>query len=146
MVPAGASCATRPGVGPGTPYFDDASEKFRVSLADFDSGSDVDGNVTHLEMLLAEARSRDTLTLWHLLGRVKGNDRARVYERIAAFTPPPDGVTREGVLVLNEPMLQLWKDKLETTWGGESPGGMRRTWLKIWTRVLGKAHGFERKR
>ena len=144
MVPAGASCATRPGVGPGTPYFDDASEKFRVSLADFDSGGV--GNVTHLETLLAEARSRDTLTLWHLLGQVDGNDRTRVYDRMAAFTPPPDGVTREGVLQLNEPMLQLWKDKLETTWGGETPGGVRRTWLKIWTRVLGKANGYEGKR
>src|ERR1051325_8117244 len=32
MVPAGATCATRPGVGPGTPYFDDATEVFRRAL------------------------------------------------------------------------------------------------------------------
>src|SRR6202008_276548 len=33
MVPAGASCEMRPGLGPGTPYFDDASEDFRHALS-----------------------------------------------------------------------------------------------------------------
>ncbi|MGH9928291.1 MAG: FecR domain-containing protein [Pyrinomonadaceae bacterium] len=146
MVPAGATCATRPGVGPGTPYFDDASAIFRQALSSFDFGVPPESKIPNLELILSESRSRDTLTLWHLLGRVEGNDRLRVYECMAAFTPPPDGVTREGVLQLNEPMLQLWKDKLETTWGGESVGGVRKTWLKIWSRVLGKANGFEGKR
>ena len=36
MVPAGATCATRPGIGPGTPYFDDSSEVFRKALSSFD--------------------------------------------------------------------------------------------------------------
>jgi hypothetical protein len=31
-VPAGAACATRTGFGPGTPYFEDASETFRKAL------------------------------------------------------------------------------------------------------------------
>jgi len=95
---------------------------------------------------LMHARSRDTLTLWHLLGRVEGDARVHVYERIAAFTPPPEGVTREGVLQLNETMLQLWKEKLETTWGDQSTGGVRKAWLKIWTRVMGKANGLEGKK
>jgi hypothetical protein len=119
MVPAGASCATRPGVGPGTPYFDDASENFRQALTDLDFGlAAVDMPYLHspLERLLAESRRRDTLTLWHLLSRVKGSDRAHVYDRLAGLIPPPESVTREGVLQLNEQMLQLWKDKLEPTW------------------------------
>src|SRR4029453_19013707 len=32
LVPAGASCPTRPGVGPGTPSFDDALEPLRQAL------------------------------------------------------------------------------------------------------------------
>jgi len=32
FIPAGAACATRPKVGPGTPYFEDASAKFRTAL------------------------------------------------------------------------------------------------------------------
>jgi hypothetical protein len=149
MVPAGASCATRPGVGPGTPYFDDASESFRVALADLDFGIttvDIPYLNSPLERVLAESRQRDTLTLWHLLARVKGNDRARVYDRLAGFTAPPDGVTREGVLQLNEQMLQEWKDKLVTTWGDESIGGVRHAWVKIWTRVLGGISGVQGKR
>ena len=71
---------------------------------------------------MAEARRRDTLTLWHLLTRVDGEDRARVYDRIAALMPPPAGVTREGVLALNQTMLNAWRDSMETTWMGFGKG------------------------
>jgi hypothetical protein len=119
MVPAGAACQTRPGIGPGTPYFEDASEGFRQALARFDFERDANASAKSeaLEVLLAEDRPRDTLTLWHLLARVDGNDRVRVYEEMAGFVPPPDGVTREGVLQLNQKMLGLWRDKLEIKWG-----------------------------
>lgn len=152
MVPAGASCATRPGIGPGTPYFDDASENFRVALAKLDVGLDLGYVVdvpdlnSPLEVVLAESRPRDTLTLWHLLSRVEGNDRARVYERMVALAPPPDGVTRAGVLQLNEQMLQQWKDKLETTWGGDDGSRLHKSWINFWTRALGKVHGLQGKR
>jgi hypothetical protein len=145
MVPAGASCATRPGIGPGTPYFDDASENFRLALSKLDFGYAVDVPDLHnpLEVVLAESRPRDTLTLWHLLGRVEGNDRARVYERMLALAPPPEGVTREGVLQLNEQMLQLWKGKLETTWEGES---RLHKWLGVGIRAVGNVRGVIGKR
>ena len=119
MVPAGAACQTRPGIGPGTPYFEDASEGYRQALARFDFERDANASAKSeaLEVLLAEDRPRDTLTLWHLLARVDGNDRVRVYEEMAGFVPPPDGVTREGVLQLNQQMLELWRDKLEMKWG-----------------------------
>jgi len=138
-VPAGASCATRPGVGPGTPYFDDATDVFRRALArlDFQPGTE-ETKIPDLDLLLMDARPRDTLTLWNLLGRVEGNDRVRVYERIAGFSPPPEGVTREGVLQLNEQMLQLWKDKLETTWSQQSFGRLGKAWIKMWTGALGR--------
>lgn len=127
-VPAGATCATRPGVGPGTPYFDDASDNFRKALylVDFDPHAGELGYLTPLDLVLINARVRDTLSLWHLLSRVDESDRSIVYDRMAALAPPPNGVTRAGVLQLNEPMLQLWKDKLETTWGDKS-GGARKS-------------------
>lgn len=146
MVPAGAACLTRPGIGPGTPYFEDAAQNFRFTLAEFDfQASDPSVSKTAmLDTLLREARPRDTLTLWHLLGRVEGNDRVRVYERMAALVPPPDGVTREGVLQLDEQMLQQWRDKLETAWNNES--SLHKSWVKFWTRGLGKVHGPEGKK
>jgi hypothetical protein len=146
MVPAGATCATRPGVGPGTPYFDDTSDVFRSALARFDFHESAETNIPDLDLLLMDARPRDTLTLWHLLGRVEGNDRVRVYERIAGFKPPPAGVTREGVLQLNEQMLQQWKDELETTWSEESFIRLHKTWIKVWTGALGKVNGSQGKK
>ncbi len=125
MVPAGAACATRSGIGPGTPYFEDASESFRAALTKVDFESAATDKSQSLDSVLSEARVRDTLTLWHLLGRVDGNDRALVYERMANLTPPPDGVTREGILALDQQMLDTWKDKLESSWSDYSSPTMK---------------------
>jgi hypothetical protein len=113
IVPAGAICVTQPGKGLGTPYFDDASARFReaLSLLDFQNGG-----AKALSTVLAEAREYDTLTLWHLFPRVRGAERARLYERMAALIAPPKGVTREGVLKLDKGMLNLWKKELEWAW------------------------------
>ncbi|MGH9906851.1 MAG: hypothetical protein ACRD8U_14865, partial [Pyrinomonadaceae bacterium] len=145
IVPAGAACATRPGLGPGTPYFEDASESFRSSLSsvDFDFQKASEWKAT-LETLLRESRLRDTLTLWHLLYRVDGADRELIYERMAALSSPPEGVTREGVLQLNEQMLSTWKEKMESSWSNDSV--LRKTWLNIWSRSLGKVKGMEGKK
>lgn len=145
MVPAGAACATRPGIGPGTPYFEDASEIFRKALAklDFEPQDKEWSKIPALDIVLAEARPRDTLTLWHLLTRVEGTDRGLVYDRIAALAPPPAGVTREGILQLDAFMMSSWKDKLEDNWSNDSR--LRKTWIGIWTRSLGKIKGAEKK-
>ena len=116
MVPANAACETRPGVGPGTPYFEDAPASFRAALEIVDFENDAAAKAGALDVMLSESRTRDTLTLWHLLARVNGNDRARVYDKIASFVPPPTGVTREGILSLDQAMLDRWKDSLEATW------------------------------
>ena len=141
MVPAGASCATRPGIGPGTPYFDDAPDLFRQALSKFDfEPQDTTGSkIPTLDVLLEQARSRDSLTLWHLLPRVQGNDRGRVYDRLAVLAPPPAGVTRDGVLQLNQEMLEHWKNEMQSTWTNES--GLRKVWINVWTRALGRVNG-----
>lgn len=113
VVPAGALCVTRPGVGPGTPYFKDSSAAFQAALDGFDFGG---GGKDAVDVLLTESRKRDTLSLWHLLARVDEAERIRLYERIAAFVPPPRGVTREGVLELDKKMLDYWRDELEWSW------------------------------
>jgi hypothetical protein len=115
MVPSGAACQTRPGVGPGTPYFEDASPEFRQALTTIDFGGDP-SNKSAVDALLKNSRPRDTLTLWHLLARVQMAERSEVYDRIASFVPPPEGVTREGILKLDPTMLDKWRDELEPTW------------------------------
>jgi len=111
-VPAGAACATRRGIGPGTPYFEDASEAFRSALTKVDFGGDGPARISALKVIISEARSRDAMTLWYLLSRVSEPERVRVYDRLAELVPPPEAVTREGVLSLNEQMLGLWKEQL----------------------------------
>ncbi len=54
IVPAGAACVTRPGTGPGTPYFEDAPAPLVAALSklDFDHGG-----AAALDVVLAEARA-----------------------------------------------------------------------------------------
>lgn len=149
MVPAGAACATRPRIGPGTPYFEDASETFKRALSRFDfetNPASAGADVLPLEVVVANARRRDTLTLWHLLPRVEGDARELVYGRMAALVPPPDGVTRAGVLALNQQMLDAWKEKLESSWSDPSAATLLKTWRRVWGSGLGKLHGWEGKK
>ncbi|MDQ3174227.1 MAG: FecR domain-containing protein [Acidobacteriota bacterium] len=146
IVPAGAACATRRGIGPGTPYFEDASDSFRQALSklDFEPHDTEWSKIPALNLVLMQARPRDTLTLWHLLARLEGTDRSLVYERLAALSPPPPKVTRDGVLQLDDEMLTAWKAALESTWSNDS--GLRKGWIKIWTGALGKVKGLEGKK
>jgi hypothetical protein len=113
VVPAGASCATRPDIGPGTPSFDDATERLRQALVAFDFAA---GGVSAVNTVLAEARVRDTLTLWHLLSRVDAPDRARVFDRMVELTPLPPGVTRDRALALDADTLTRWREELAWGW------------------------------
>lgn len=122
IVPAGASCETRPGLGPGTAYYNDASPAFLEALTKVDFDPDAAVRETALASVLDEARPRDTLTLWHLFRRSDGADRERLYDKLASFVPPPPGVTREGMLRFDEKMTSQWLDVLEPMWTG-NPGG-----------------------
>jgi anti-sigma factor RsiW len=113
LVPAGASCRMRPHDGPGIPYFDDAPERVKQALDIL--GFEKAGNDA-FSMILSESRARDTLSLWHLLSRVEGDDRARVFDRIAALTPLPAGVSRGQALKLDPPTLKRWLEELAWTW------------------------------
>jgi FecR protein len=129
FIPAGAVCETRPRIGPGTPYFEDAPAPFCEALSKFDFGSGSSGQRNaELDRILAQARPRDALTLWHLLARVDDANRGRVYDRLAALLPPPAAVTREGILRLDQGMLDLWWNQL-----GLGDVSLWRTWERSWS-------------
>jgi hypothetical protein len=128
FIPAGATCSTRPGLGPGTPHYDDTSDGFRDALFMIDvQGASVEGRTAALTRILGEARERDTLTLWHLLTRVDENQRDRVFDKLAQFVPPPAGVTREGIRAGNRLMLDDWWDRL-----GLGTTNWWRVWKQPW--------------
>lgn len=116
FVPEGAMCVTRPRLGPGTPVYEDASEGLKQALETLDFGP---ANAAALDTLLAAARQRDTLTLWHLLSRINGEERARVYDRMVQLVPPPTGVSRDGIVAGDRRMRERYWNALglgSTTW------------------------------
>lgn len=115
FIPATAACVTRPGKGPGIPYYQDASQALIDALHRFD----VDADQPAIGVILSEARPRDAISLWHLLRRVAPADRGRVYDRLAQFITIPPDVTREGVLSASPQMIDaLWNtlDLGNTSW------------------------------
>lgn len=113
LVPAGAAAESRPGIGPGAPYFQDASQQFRdaLELVNFDR-AEPQARSAALATLLEEARPRDAFTLLNLFRRVDAADRGRLYDRLAALVPPPPGATREGAVDGDWRKLEPWWDSL----------------------------------
>ena len=123
FVPRGAACAMRPGKGPGTPYYEDASDELKRVLAEVDFGP-AGARKEALRRVLATARRKDALSLWHLLARRDGEGRPAVYDQLAELVAPPDGVTREGVLAGDRRMLDRWWEAL-----GLGSAGWWRLWI-----------------
>jgi hypothetical protein len=124
FIPEGAACVTRPRLGPGTPHFEDTSAAFRDALETIDlRAGTLMVREAAVNLVLAEARPRDVLTLWHLLSRVDASQRDRVFDRLAGFVAPPPEVTREGIASGDREMLDAWWNKLEL--GSAS-------WWRIW--------------
>ena len=130
-IPQGAVGATRPGVGPGTPRYEDAPSGYADALAVLDFGeADEQARTRALDLILSQARPRDALTLWHLLSRGTSEERTRVYDRLAALSAPPRGVSRDAILSGNREALMTWCDSFGfegTRWWqrlkkGRSPG------------------------
>ena len=121
FIPAGAACRTTRANGPGVPYYQDASETLRESLARFER----DGG--GIAPLLASARPRDALTVWHLLTRVPPSGRGAVFDRFAQLVNVPAEVSRDAVLRSDAASLDLcWNAlNLENT-------GWWRGWERRW--------------
>jgi hypothetical protein len=128
FIPEGAVGATRPGVGPGTPYYEDAPPGYGEALAILDFGAaDDPRRGAALEIVVSSARRRDALTLWHLLSRGTADDRARTFDRLVALAPPPAGVTRAAILGGDRQTLNVWWDAL---------GINNTSWWKLWKKKL----------
>jgi hypothetical protein len=110
IIPAAAFCETRPGMAPGTPFSEYASDSLKHALEDFDFGA---GGTAALGVVLAQSHQHDAVTLWHLISRVGENERPGVVDRLDALVSRPQGVTRDGVLRLDKSMLDRWWDEFE---------------------------------
>ena len=128
FIPAGAACATRRNVGPGTPYFEDTSASFRTALSRLDFEDQTSqARAADLAVILNESRRGDALTLWHLLSRVGPAERPSVYDRLQKLAPAPASVSREAVLRLDQPALDRWWNEL-----GFDDMATWRHWERAW--------------
>jgi hypothetical protein len=117
FIPAGAQCRTRVGKGPGTPVYADASEALKRAVEEWDGG-----DLGALPRVLKEARERDGITLWHLLGRTDSEGRRRVCERLGAFVKLAD----------REAIVRGERKAIDGVWEELGLGGME--WWRGWKR------------
>jgi len=129
VVPAGAAALTRPGAGPGTPFYEDSSGAFRSALKRLDFGDGGYGDAGALAVVLSEARPKDTLTLLSLFRRLPTSARGELFDRAAQLVPPPAGLTREEAIEgTNVPGVDAWWKKLGL--------GNAKNWLVNWRDVF----------
>jgi hypothetical protein len=121
FIPAGAACVTRPGKGPGTPYFRDAPAALTGALDRFDTV----GDDAALNSAIAAARPQDALSLWHLMVRTKGAERERVYDRLSALVQLPPAASRDAVM-RNESAA------IDAAWDALNLGDT--DWWRLWKR------------
>lgn len=121
FIPAGAACITRPGRGPGTPYFQDASPGLKDALQRFD----VSGDARAFESALILAKKRDALSLWHLMVRTRGEQRAEAFDRLSALVKLPSGASRDAV-------LQGDTNAIDAVWNALGLG--ETSWWREWKR------------
>jgi hypothetical protein len=138
MVPAGLVAEVVVGGRAGTPYPEGFPVEARAALHRLDDGS---GGAAELDLVLGALhrpsdfitlRQQSAITLWHLLQRVRSDLRGPVYRRLAALSTPPAGVTREGILALDRPMLQRWLRTLSPMWSDEAQYWWTRLSRRLW--------------
>lgn len=138
LVPAGLVAEVDVGGAPGTPYPVGMADSAHAAIARLDRGV---GSSTDLDVVLealyptsrsVRIRQQNAIALWHLLQRVEGEFRARVYEQMARITPPPEKVTREGILALDRGMLERWRRDLNPMWSEEVQPLVVRVLRRIW--------------
>lgn len=125
FIPAGAACRTYRTSGPGIPIYEDAPAALAGAVSGFETGAGKDA----LSMILASARPKDGLTLWHLLRRVRVEDRRRVFERFAQLVRLPAELKPDRVVALDPHSLDLCWNALEL-----EDADWWREWRREWKR------------
>lgn len=121
FIPAHAMCITRLGKGPGIPYYEDAPPGLRDAVGRFDTTADL----STVPAILADARQRDAVTVWHLLRRVPAQDRGVVFDRLAQLMQVPETVTRDQVVAGDQ-------GSVDALWNALGLGDIQ--WWRQWKR------------
>ena len=104
------NCEIRDGYKIGTPYRRDASENLKEEVKNFDNNGAGDNSI---EKIIEAATPKDMLTLLELIPRTSKLKRQVLFQAIANNFPPPENVTRAGVINGDSNMLYLWWQEIE---------------------------------
>ena len=95
---------------PGTPYRFDASDSLKQLINTFDLYGE--SNLL-IGKIIDNVSKSDALTLLALIPRVSAVNRQLLFQKLANFIPPPNTVTRMGIITLNREMLNNWWNEIE---------------------------------
>jgi hypothetical protein len=109
LVAAGSFCVTKEGIGPGTPYSKNSSPEFRKALSNLDFKGDRDDAVINV---LRNAKRTDVISLLQMLPRVKKNNKAMVFAKIAKYVPAPEKIYADSIPQFDMKDLNEWIEKL----------------------------------
>ena len=106
----GYICEIRSGFKIGTPYRADASEALKEEVTIFDYRNGGENSINKIMELAVE---KDMLTLLALIPKSSQLKRQLLFQAIANKFPPPESVTRMGIIKGDSQMLYLWWQEIE---------------------------------
>lgn len=102
-------CEIRYGFNIGTPYRQDAAEALKAEVMNFDFSNGGDNSVNKIMELATE---KDMLTLLALIPNSSQLQRQILFQAIANKFPPPESVTKRGIINGDLHMLYLWWNEI----------------------------------
>ncbi len=106
----GYVCDLVDGFDPGTPYNINASDSLKNEIKNFDYNNGGDSSV---DKIITCAKQKDMLTLLTMIPHASQLKRQVLYQVITNKFPPPDDVTRMGIIKGDPKMLFLWWQEIE---------------------------------
>ncbi|HEV8629667.1 MAG TPA: FecR domain-containing protein [Thermoanaerobaculia bacterium] len=110
FVPGGAAVVSWPGEL-GLPVYLEVPE-LRLAVDRWTALPAGEARRRALAKVVALARPRDALTLWHLLAAGDESERREVFAALANVAPPPAGVTVDGIAAGDAAMRDRWWQSL----------------------------------
>jgi hypothetical protein len=103
-------CDIMDGKKPGTPYCSDAPDTLIHEIKDFDYNNGGDNSIDNI---ISTARKSDMLTLLAIIPRSSQIKRVTLFQTITNHFPPPENVTRMGIIKAEKKMLHLWWEEIK---------------------------------
>jgi hypothetical protein len=110
LVDENHTCVLRKGFRPGLPVHLKASDSLRAAIELFDFK---EGGEEAVEKIIKFAKEEDMLTLLALIPFVPQLQRQIIFQEISNRFPPPESVTRAGIIRLDKDMLYRWWEEIE---------------------------------